>query len=406
MGSVCTVPAPLICTFSSSFPATGRWSFFFFGNERPSLAYICGVQVQVAVVCNIFFATLQVVSQQQVKHPGRFLHVRGQHLDQAAALGVHGGQPHHLGVVLAQTFRALDGVFLIADLLEECCLLGFRVGEIGAVFRGDLVQRRLRDIDIALVDEGGGQAVEHGQHQCADLVAVHVGIGTDDDFIEAEIVEVEGGKLLVVLAAQLHAAAHDLDEVHDDVRLEDAGIVGLEAVQDLAADGHDGLIFTVAAGLDGAHSRIALDDIYFGKFIILKLAVGELVTEGILVSSDAGYMLKNDAKLLKNYEPKIMNFVYAIHRNDFIYKAHEHLLKEMAKVLTEGLEYDHEPLQYLLIDGEFHGASVGHFRNGPYDLNDIVCDLPDAECHKNEIVEAIRIVNYGKMPSRFMGKEL
>lgn len=138
----------------------------------------------------------------------------------------------------------------------------------------------------------------------------------------------------------------------------------------------------------------------------IKLAVGELVTEGILVSSDAGYMLKNDAKLLKNYEPKIMNFVYAIHRNDFIYKAHEHLLKEMAKVLTEGLEYDHEPLQYLLIDGEFHGASVGHFRNGPYDLNDIVCDLPDAECHKNEIVEAIRIVNYGKMPSRFMGKEL
>ena len=101
-----------------------------------------------------------------------------------------------------------------------------------------------------------------------------------------------------------------------------------------------------------------------------------------------------------------MNFVYAIHRNDFIYKAHEHILKEMAKKLTEGLEYDHEPLQYLLIDGEFHGASVGHFRNGPYDLNDIVCDLPDAESRKNEIVEAIRIVNYGKMPSRFMGKEL
>ena len=28
--------------------------------------------------------------------------------------------------------------------------------------------------------------------------------------------------------------------------------------------------------------------------------------------------------------------------------------------------------EYILIDGEFHGASVGHFRNGPYDLNDIV----------------------------------
>ena len=138
----------------------------------------------------------------------------------------------------------------------------------------------------------------------------------------------------------------------------------------------------------------------------IKLAAGELVAEGVLVESDSGYMLKNDAELLANYEPKELDFVYAIHRNDFIYKAHEHVLKEMPKKLTDGLEYDHDPLQYLLIDGEFHGASVGHFRNGPYDLNDIVCDLPDAESRKNEIVDAIRIVNYGKTPSRFMGKAL
>lgn len=99
-----------------------------------------------------------------------------------------------------------------------------------------------------------------------------------------------------------------------------------------------------------------------------------------------------------------MSFVYAIHRNDFLYKANEHILKEQIKPLVENLEYDHEPLQYLLIDGEFHGASVGHFRNGPYDLNDIVCDFPDAESRKDEIVEAIRTVNFGKMPQRFMGK--
>ena len=138
----------------------------------------------------------------------------------------------------------------------------------------------------------------------------------------------------------------------------------------------------------------------------IKLAAGELVAEGVLVESNAGYMLKSDAELLANYEPKILNFVYAIHRNDFIYKAHEHVLKEMAKKLTERLEYDHDPLQYLLIDGEFHGASVGHFRNGPYDLNDVVCDLSDAESRKDEIVKAIRAVNYGKNPKRFMGKEL
>lgn len=137
----------------------------------------------------------------------------------------------------------------------------------------------------------------------------------------------------------------------------------------------------------------------------IKGAVGELVAQGVLVASDSGYMLKKDADLLESYVPKKMNFVYAIHRNDFLYKAHEHILKEMAKKQTEGLAYDHEPLQYLLIDGQFHGASVGHFRNGPYDLNDVVCDLPDAESRKDEIVEAIRSVNFGKMPLRFMGKE-
>lgn len=135
----------------------------------------------------------------------------------------------------------------------------------------------------------------------------------------------------------------------------------------------------------------------------IKPAVSELVHEGVLVASGSGYMLKSDAELLTRYEPKPMRFVYAIHRNDFLYKAHEHILKEMTTKLTEGLAYDHEPLQYLLIDGEFHGVSVGHFRYGPYDLNDIVCDLPNAQDRKDEIIEAIRAVNFGKEPVRFMG---
>ena len=138
----------------------------------------------------------------------------------------------------------------------------------------------------------------------------------------------------------------------------------------------------------------------------IRLAVGKLVAEDVLTASDSGFLLKSDAELLKRYEPKVMNFVYAIHRNDFLYKAHEHILKNMVKSMTEGLDYDHEPLQYLLIDGEFHGASVGHFRNGPYDLNDIVCDLPDAESRRDEIVHAVRNVYYGKLPLRFMGNTL
>ena len=136
----------------------------------------------------------------------------------------------------------------------------------------------------------------------------------------------------------------------------------------------------------------------------IKVAVAELVAEGVLVEYEGAFALKEDAELFVNYEPIALHFVYAVHRNDFLYKSNEHVLKEQFKPLYEHLEYDHEPLQYLLIDGAFRGAVVGHFRNGPYDLNDVVCDLPDAEARKEEILEAVREVNFGKGPERFMGK--
>ncbi|MDD6036413.1 MAG: hypothetical protein PUC30_09520 [Lachnospiraceae bacterium] len=125
-----------------------------------------------------------------------------------------------------------------------------------------------------------------------------------------------------------------------------------------------------------------------------------------MAESEGAYLLKEDKELLVSYKPIPLNFVYALHRNDFLYKSNEHVLKEQFKPLYEHLEYDHEPLQYLLIDGEFHGAVAGHFRNGPYDLNDVVCDLPDAEARKEEILAAVRDVNFGRGPERFMGKKI
>lgn len=138
----------------------------------------------------------------------------------------------------------------------------------------------------------------------------------------------------------------------------------------------------------------------------LRTAVAELVAAGVFVEADGAYMLQSDKELLEKYTPETPHFVYAMHRNDFLVKSNEHWLKERFKPLYETLEYDHEPLQYLLVDGVFHGACVGHFRNGPYDLNDIVVDLPDAEQRKEEIIRAVRDVNFGKRPARFMGKAL
>ncbi len=136
----------------------------------------------------------------------------------------------------------------------------------------------------------------------------------------------------------------------------------------------------------------------------IKAAITELIADDILIETEDGFMLKADISILEAYEPTSLHFVYAMHRNDFLVKSNEPTLKEKFKPLYENLEYDHEPLQYLLIDGEFHGVCVGHFRNGPYDLNDVVCDLSNANERKDEIIEAIKAVNYGKSPLRFMGE--
>jgi len=138
----------------------------------------------------------------------------------------------------------------------------------------------------------------------------------------------------------------------------------------------------------------------------VKNAIGALSRKNVLTEMNDGYMLTDDVKVMGDYMPKSFHSVYALHRNDFLYKSNETTLVKWVKSMTENMPYDHEPLQYLLIDGKFSGAVVGHFRNGPYDLNDIVCSLPDAQERKWEIIDAVREVNYGKMPARFMGKLL
>ena len=74
----------------------------------------------------------------------------------------------------------------------------------------------------------------------------YVGIGADDDLVPAQAAEVEGRQVLDVLVAHLDAAAHDAQQVRDDLALENAGIIRLQAVENFAADGHDALKLRVA----------------------------------------------------------------------------------------------------------------------------------------------------------------
>ncbi len=135
---------------------------------------------------------------------------------------------------------------------------------------------------------------------------------------------------------------------------------------------------------------------------IVKEAINSLASDGIISETENGWLLKNDIELLEKYEPVPIKSVFALHRNDFLVKSNEYRLKEKFN------HPEHETLQYLLIDGEFHGAVVGHFRNGPYDLEDVVLDLPtkDTADRKAEILEAVYAVNFGKSLTHYQGKKI
>lgn len=136
----------------------------------------------------------------------------------------------------------------------------------------------------------------------------------------------------------------------------------------------------------------------------IRAALDDLVRSGAMVAAEGGFMLAEDAPILDAPDPEPMRFVYALHRNDPLYKAMEPLLKAWIQPLCAPLAYDHEPLQYLLVDGTFRGAVVGHFRNGLYDLNDVLCDLPEPSLRRTEILAAVREANFGKSPDRFCGE--
>ncbi len=85
----------------------------------------------------------------------------------------------------------VDGRVFHRDAQQEAVERG-RVFQVELFFAGfDLVQRRLRDVDVAALDQLGHLAVEEGEQQGADVRAVNVGVGHDDDAVVAQLGDVE-----------------------------------------------------------------------------------------------------------------------------------------------------------------------------------------------------------------------
>ncbi len=132
---------------------------------------------------------------------------------------------------------------------------------------GDAEQRRLRDIDVARVDQLLHFLVEEREEQRADMGAVHVGVCHDDDLVVARFGDFE------VLG---HARADRRDDRTDFFVGQDLVDARLLHVENLAAQRQDRLEAAVAALLGGAAGRVALDEIDLAERGIGKRAVGEL----------------------------------------------------------------------------------------------------------------------------------
>lgn len=135
----------------------------------------------------------------------------------------------------------------------------------------------------------------------------------------------------------------------------------------------------------------------------IEQALSTLKDERRLLPFENGYIPASDEPVLRRADVAAPSGVFALHRNDFLVKSNEYRLKD---------RYPRGPYDirhYLLIDGEFHGAVLGHFKFTDVPLEDVVLDLPaeEAERRKEEILAAVgKVTDLTRCPlKRFMGKE-
>ncbi len=178
----------------------------------------------------------------------------------------HQGGPLVLGAVRQGEGPAVQG------LLEEELLQGPLILEVllGLALL-HLVERRLGDVEVAAEHQLWHLAVEEGEQQGADVGAVHVRVGHQDDLVVAEVLDLE-----LLLA---DARAEGLDEEPDLVVAQDLVEAGLFHVQHLAPQGQDGLGRAMTALFGAAAGGVALHQEDLAEGRILLLAVRQLARQ-------------------------------------------------------------------------------------------------------------------------------
>ena len=145
----------------------------------------------------------------------------------------------------------------------------FEIALLFAVF--GFVQRRLGDVDVAAFDQLGHLAVEEGQEQGADVRAVHVGIGHDDDAVVAQFFGIE--------FFFADACAQSGNQRGDFLAGQHFFKTCFFDVQNFTFERQNRLEFAVAALHGGTACGVALDEVEFGQGRVFFLAVGKFARQ-------------------------------------------------------------------------------------------------------------------------------
>jgi hypothetical protein len=122
------------------------------------------------------------------------------------------------------------------------------------------------------------------------------------------------------------------------------------------------------------------------KRLLAGLEAQGIITPMTITGIGDGWLRTEDATLP---EAPVPPTVFMQHKADPLVRSHA----SEQKTRYHGVEV----LQYLLIDGAFQGAVLGHWRIGPHDVDDIVIDLSPEECARRR-EEIIRAVAWGYQP--------
>lgn len=120
------------------------------------------------------------------------------------------------------------------------------------------------------------------------------------------------------------------------------------------------------------------------KEMVRRLVESERLVRTQVEGLDEGVMSIEDAESTSSHASEYPKGIYVLDKSDILVRAQMDELKTRYKGL--------EVLQYLLVDGKFRGVVLGHWRIGPYDVDDIILDLDQVEvaARQAEVLAAVR----------------